>query len=421
MPWPRRNSGWRHSSGTTTAGRSASPRPGRPLAIWACWPASGPTPSSIARGRPNARPLALAYRRLGRLDETDQENRAALGLAEELVKERPDSIASQYLLGHLLCSSAYPRLIRRDVPGFEANLSRALSIFEALVRQNPKVKKYRVGMGDCFRLLGDAYVKDRRFAQCQDADERGLAIFAGLVAEHPQCIHCRSNLARHVCYKGVPFASERRSASCDCVGGPCDRNLPVPRRAGVRSPSARRDLWGNLANRAEILLRLGRYAEALADYEEMLAIQHEAPQVDPEASPQLLQLFHALTKARLGDLSALAHLGEQVRHHSQGKDGHAIWLLDDLLRRGLRPRGPGAIGAPGPGKTTGRTPTSLPNGTSIAPWNSSTRPASPANSRGRSVSMRSGEIPPRPAAHESPVPAPDDGSGVPGQSVPAVT
>ncbi len=59
------------------------------------------------------------------------------------------------------------------MPGFEANLSRALSIFEALVRQNPKAKKYRVAMGDCYMDLGEAYLKDRRFAQCQDATRAG--------------------------------------------------------------------------------------------------------------------------------------------------------------------------------------------------------------------------------------------------------
>ena len=100
------------------SGRSASPRPGRPWRSGACWPASGPTPPSIAKGGPNARACsAEAYRRLGRLDETDQENRAALGLAEELVKEHPESIACQYLLGDLLYSSAYPRLHSRRRAG----------------------------------------------------------------------------------------------------------------------------------------------------------------------------------------------------------------------------------------------------------------------------------------------------------------
>ncbi len=227
---------------------------GKAVAIWVV----------LARERPDAVEypqrqaecqglLGDAYSRLGRLDETDQENRAALGLAEELVKEHADSIACQYLLGHLLCSSAYPRLMRRDAPGFEANLSRALSIFEALVRQNPKVKKYRVGMGDCYRYLGDAYLKDRRFAQCQDADERGLAIFAGLVAEHAQCIHCRSNLAHmfaireyHSLVKGDLQAATVWSGRAIEI----NRSLAHPEFGRL---SARRDLWANLANRAEIL------------------------------------------------------------------------------------------------------------------------------------------------------------------------
>jgi eukaryotic-like serine/threonine-protein kinase len=257
--------------------------------------------------------LGDVYSRSGRLDEADQENRAALGLAEELVKEHPDSITCQYLLGHLLYSSARPRFIRGDMRGFEANLSRALSIFEALVRQNPKAKKYRVAMGDCYRELGQAYLKDRRFAQIQDANERALAIFEGLAAEHPQRIHCRSNLARmfeareyHSLVKGdLQAATAWASRAIEIY-----RILLRPEFGRL---SARRELRGSLTNRAEILTRLQRYAEALADYEEILAIQHDAPTLDPDQSPQLGHLFHALTKARLGDLSALAHLGEQVR------------------------------------------------------------------------------------------------------------
>ncbi len=50
--------------------------------------------------------------------------------------------------------------------------------------------------------------------------------------------------------------------------------------------------------------------------------------MDPEASPQLLQLFHALTKARLGDLSALAHLGKQVGTTLRERTGYGsgYWM-----------------------------------------------------------------------------------------------
>jgi len=62
-----------------------------------------------------------------------------------------------------------------------------------------------------------------------------------------------------------------------------------------------------LAERAETLMRLGRNAEAIADYDEILELIRGAKVSD------LFRAFHALTRARLGDLSVLALLGDEVR------------------------------------------------------------------------------------------------------------
>ena len=50
--------------------------------------------------------------------------------------------------------------------------------------------------------------------------------------------------------------------------------------------------------------------------------------MDPEDNPQLFLLFHALTKARLGDKSALARLGEQVRSTLRERTGYraGYWM-----------------------------------------------------------------------------------------------
>ena len=87
---------------------------------------------------------------------------------------------------------------------------------------------------------------------------------------------------------------------------------------------ARRELWGALAERAETCTRLGRLAEALADFEEVLELAHDVGTREEE----LFRAFHALTKARLGDLSELALLGEQVRDivkAGAGQGGETIY------------------------------------------------------------------------------------------------
>jgi eukaryotic-like serine/threonine-protein kinase len=257
--------------------------------------------------------LGEVYRQLGRLDEADQQYRAALGLAEELVKDDPSSIACKYLLGSLLSSTAHVRWSRGDGRAWEEYLSKAFSIFQALVRQDPKAKKSRVAMAECDMYLAQAYFQLGRLAQADESRQRALAIFEGLAAEHPECVHCKLNLARmfHAMdYESLLKGDLQAAIAWTGRAIEIERSLARPELGHL---SARRHLWIALENRAETLARLGRYADALADYEEVLALFEQAPPADPKEGPQLLRLFHALTKARLGDLSALARLGEQPR------------------------------------------------------------------------------------------------------------
>ena len=75
-------------------------------------------------------------------------------------------------------------------------------------------------------------------------------------------------------------------------------------------PDKLRRVWTHLA-----------YPEALADYEEAISLRDHLPAEDTANSPQLLRLMAQLTKARLGDDSRLARLGEQARITLKEKTG----------------------------------------------------------------------------------------------------
>jgi tetratricopeptide (TPR) repeat protein len=88
------------------------------------------------------------------------------------------------------------------------------------------------------------------------------------------------------------------------------RCIEVLRFVARRDP---RNLWIGrnqlshvIAERGEWRMRLGRLDEALADFEEVIELAHGTE------DEQLFRIFGALTKARLGDLSALALLGDHV-------------------------------------------------------------------------------------------------------------
>ncbi len=99
----------------------------------------------------------------------------------------------------------------------------------------------------------------------------------------------------------------------------------------------------------------------------------------------LFRAFHALTKARLGDLSALALLGDQVREtlkfglKEKSKYYRLLYAYYDaacihsaLAKRALEDRETAA----------GRAPAARPTGPRSRAWISSTRRAAPANSGG---------------------------------------
>ena len=76
---------------------------------------------------------------------------------------------------------------------------------------------------------------------------------------------------------------------------------------------ARRLLAKALEQRAEAWTRIGRPTEALADYKEALDLTHGTKE------EEILQAFNALTKARMGDLSDMALLGDKVRDRLEGR------------------------------------------------------------------------------------------------------
>ena len=97
------------------------------------------------------------------------------------------------------------------------------------------------------------------------------------------------------------------------------RSIQVLRLLARRDP---RNLWIGrsrlavaLAERGESRMRLGRLAEALADFEEVIELTHGTK------DEELFRDLSVLTKARLGDLSALALLGDQVRDMMRAESG----------------------------------------------------------------------------------------------------
>jgi serine/threonine-protein kinase len=247
----------------------------------------------------------------GRVQEANAAFQRALALADALAGERPEVGAYQESLARILrVFSNLQHNKLRDTPGSIASCQRAVEITEKLARGHPEVTRYQFGLGDQLALLGHLLAYARKFPQAEAAVKRSIAILEKLAADHPQDMKIAAALAdKYFRMKNVfDFRGDGQSA---LEWGA--RWIEALRVLARRDPHNRwiagNQLGAALAERAETWTRLGRLAEALADFQEAVEVAHESG----DKSKEICQAFHALTKARLGDLSELALLGDELR------------------------------------------------------------------------------------------------------------
>jgi tetratricopeptide (TPR) repeat protein len=252
--------------------------------------------------------LGEIYRLQKRHAEAEVEFRLALNAAELLAREDPDVKAYQESLAEILYGYGYVQQTRNDLAGSEASYTRAVAIMDNLARNHPEVTKYQVGLGTDLGFLGLTLAGERKLPQAQEAIKRSIAILEKVAADHPRDLKIGIALARQYHIMGDAFLLRGDNQSgLEWVG----RAIQLYRSLAQRDPGYLRIrhtlLRPSLGERAENLTRLGRHAEALADFKEILEISQG------EREAELFDAWQALTKARLGDRSALALLGDRVR------------------------------------------------------------------------------------------------------------
>jgi serine/threonine-protein kinase len=269
------------------------------------WPEIAQYLSKLANARVR---LGWVYRLGSRVDEARAEVHLALNAAERLARENPEVTAYQDSLADVLYEYARLQEDRNDLAGMEASSERAVAIRETLARDYPEVPRHRRLLGKCLMILGHAYAAERKFPQADEAHKRSLAVLEQLAADHPLDIEIAADLAGS--YRMMTDALLLRGdvqSALEWAG----RAIPLLRTLARRDPgnlsTSRTALWRTLAERAESFIRLGRHTEALADLEEILELTR------PDKHSGLFRAFHVLTKARLGDLSALDLLRDQAR------------------------------------------------------------------------------------------------------------
>jgi serine/threonine-protein kinase len=296
------------------------------VAIWSALARQGPSTAEYRSRLSHAHAsLGLLYFRQmhGRVEEAEAEFRQALEAADRLARENPDLVAHQESLAEILSNYAILRMNRGDLTGCSVAQERAVAIAENLDRKHPGVTKYQFRLGDCLLNLGFDFAAVRKFPQAEEAVKRGIVILEKLTIDHPRDMNIAMRLGNG--YFSIAATYQLRGDQQSSLEW-SSRAITALRSLAHRDPRnlyAVRGLLGvNLATLAESLMRLGRNAEVLPLYEEAIGVY------DGQRTQELMRAFHALTKARLGDRSALALLGGQARDTVKlgaGRSGGSVY------------------------------------------------------------------------------------------------
>jgi serine/threonine-protein kinase len=251
------------------------------------------------------------YQIQGRVEEAKAALLQALDIADLLAREHPKvSTYQESLAAVLIAFSSLQGNRLHDIPGSVESDRRAAEIMEKLARDHPEMTKYQLGLGFNLGRLGHGLAVEGKFPPAEAAVKQAIAILEKLAADHPQDMRIAAALAET--YWKLAFVLRARGDGQSAQEW-SDRGIGALRLLARRDPhnrwSARTRLWGFLGERGENWTRLGRLTEALADFNEAIEIAHDNGNKEEE----LFRVFHVLTKARLGDLSALALLGDQAR------------------------------------------------------------------------------------------------------------
>ncbi len=220
--------------------------------------------------------LAHAYNNLGMLQSDSGEQAGAYEQArrvlEKLVAAHPDvpeyqnDLASSYNNLGLLQNATGQRAAALQSHG------QARTMWEKLVSAHPNVPEYQNHLAGTYNSLGILQQVIGERAAALQSYEQARRLREGLVAAHPDVPGYQMGLA--VTYGTLGNLTYNSGKSEEAIGwyGKAIPLLEAVRQHQPNHPAARQYLRNAYSGRAEVLTRLGRYAQALTDWDRALEL-----------------------------------------------------------------------------------------------------------------------------------------------------
>jgi serine/threonine-protein kinase len=252
--------------------------------------------------------LGLLLAALGKRPEAEAEYRQALTFQEQLAAGFPTVPAyrhelarSHHNLGDLLAASG-------KRPEAEARYHRARALFEQLAASFPTVPAYRQELAGNHSSLGRLLAALGKGPEAEAQDHRAIALHEQLAADFPTVPQYAVQLGGGYCNLGN-LARERGEAAASLAW--YAKAVATLRPVLEREPclvTARLFLRNVHCGRALALARLGRHTQAVADWEQVLALNDEKPR------DRGYRLWWSMSLARAGQHAEATAAVEEVLH-----------------------------------------------------------------------------------------------------------
>jgi serine/threonine protein kinase len=231
--------------------------------------------------------LSYAHRLAQRRPETEQSLRQAIGIQEELTAKHPAVPEYQYDLANSWHGLA-ERLVEWNRPTeAEDALQKALALGEALRKGWPEVPEYRAVTAHCLADGARLLRASGRSHEAWEPEQRAIDIWEQLVSEYPDVAQHRIDLAENVHEQARLLRLAKRLEQAERTFG---RAHELWERLVADNPAEARFrmyLGGHLNNYGQLLEDRGDLNQARACFEQAIVHQEAARKLDPHSATVL--------------------------------------------------------------------------------------------------------------------------------------
>jgi tetratricopeptide (TPR) repeat protein len=259
--------------------------------------------------------LSNVLRHQQRLPESESAIREALAVRQKLVADFPDLTEHRQSLAASYHNLGIFLLDRDQIPAAEAELRHALKLYRDLATASPNEPELQVQLGITLNQIGNVCYSTKRYDEAEtayrDALERYRTLAKSVPAYGVDVAFGYDNLGN--------IQTDRRqlAAALESYTKALDLARPIMAKddRGPRVRSVVRNAhWG----RADVLAKLGRYAEAVPEWDKMLELFPDVP------DRQNFRLQRAESLARSGDPTRAEAEAESVAD-SAGATGSMLY------------------------------------------------------------------------------------------------